>query len=230
MASTAVNKDVNDFLNFTSQLMGEQATAWGTNVAASNALMSAWSPILSSGQIPYGFNPTLDAALRTNIVNQGTQATANAINAEQLRAQQESGGVGLPSGAEKQIEAVTGVVGAQKTAQQLEEERLAGFQQGVTNLTSATSGIEKAAALESPTGIAEAANQAGGQLLAGAQEQYKENQNSLWKSVLGGVVGGVVNTFATGGLGGVMNMFKIGGGGGGGGSDSGGGGGSVPNI
>lgn len=200
MASSATNADVNDFLNFTSQLMGEQATAWGTNVAASSALMGAWQPVLSSGQIPYGYSPTLDAAMRTNIVNQGTEATANAINAQQLRSMQQGGGVGLPSGANAQVAATTEAAGQQKTAEALTQEREAGFNQGVTNLTSATAGIEKAAGLESPTGTAEAANQAGGQLLAGATEQYNQNQNSLWKQVVGGIAGGV-GSMITGGLG-----------------------------
>lgn len=168
--------------------MGEQATAWGTNVAASSALMNAWSPVLSSGQVPYGYSPTLDAARRSNIVSQGTQATANAINAGQLRSMQQGGGIGLPSGANAQVAATTEAAGQQKTAEALTQEREAGFNQGVQNLTSATKGIEGAAGLENPADIAGAANKSGEQLLAGATEQYNQNQNSLWKQVVGGVI------------------------------------------
>lgn len=191
--------------------MGEQATAWGTNVAASSALMNAWNPVLSSGQVPYGYSPTLDAALRSNIVSQGTQATANAINAGQLRSMQQGGGVGLPSGANAQVAATTEAAGQQKTAEALTQEREAGFNQGVQNLTSATEGIGKAASLESPTGLADSATSAGGQLLAGATEQYNQNQNALWKQVVGGAISTATNV-ATGGLTGDLGtaMSKVG--------------------
>lgn len=200
MASAATNQDVNDFLTFTSTLMGEQNAAWGTNQAASQMLMAAWSPVLQSGQIPYGYSPALDTALRTGIVNQGTQATANAVNAQLLREQQESGGAQvLPTGANEQVEAVTEAVGQQKTAEALTQEREAGFNQGITNLEGATKGIAGAAELESPTGIASAASSAGGELNAAATEQYNQNQNSLLKQVLGGAIGGA-ESFVTGGM------------------------------
>lgn len=205
MASSATNADVNDFLTFTSTLMGEQNAAWGTNQAATQTLMAAWAPVLQSGQIPYGYSPALDTALRTDIVNQGSQATTNAINAQLLREQQEAGGAQvLPTGANAQVEAVTEALGQQKTAEALTQEREAGFNQGITNLEGATKGIAGAAELESPTGIASAANSAGSELLAGATEQYKENQNSLLKQVLGGVIGGA-ESFLTGGMSNILS-------------------------
>lgn len=186
--------------NFMGDLIGEQNAAWGTNQAISQQISNMWASVAKSGQLPYGFAPSLDAALRTNIFNLGTQATTNAVNAQQLREQQESGGAPvLPTGANAQTEAVAQTLGQQQTAQALGQERIAGYQQGVTNLTSATKGLETAGELESPTGIASAAVGEGGNVNKVAQLGSQEQQSNLLHSVLSGGVAGALGNLDTAG-------------------------------
>lgn len=180
--------------NFMGNLIGEQASAWGTNQAISQQIANMWAPVAKSGQLPYGYSPALDSALKTNIFNLGTQATANAVNATQLREQQASGGAPvLPTGANAQIEATTQALGQQKTAEALNQETQAGFAQGEKNLEGATSGLKAAADLESPTGLADSAVGAGKNVNDVAQIGYQEQQNSMLKSVLGGAIGGLAS-------------------------------------
>ena len=127
-------------LNFMNQLQGEQTAAFTGNQAALTSLSNAWAPVLQTGQVPYGYSTGLDSLLKSNIINQGATATANAENAAQLQERQMSGGApgAAPQGAQEAINAEIEAKGQQAAASNLAQEKIAGYEQGLKNLTGAT--------------------------------------------------------------------------------------------
>lgn len=176
-------------LSFMSQLQGEQTAAFGQNQAALQAISSAWAPVLSTGAIPYGFSAGLDSLLKSNIINQGAQATTNAENASLLRQRQESGGApgAAPQGSQEAINAEIEAKGQQSTASNLAQEQIAGYEQGVKNLEGATSAELGIASGANETGLAGATTGAGSLGLNAATAQWQQNQTSSPAAILGDI-------------------------------------------
>lgn len=176
-------------LSFMDQLQGEQTAAFGQNQAALQAISSAWAPVLQTGAIPYGFSPGLDAMLKSNIINQGAQATTNAENASLLRQRQESGGApsAASQGAQEAINAEIEAKGQQQTASNLAQEQIAGYEQGVKNLEGATQAESAIASGANETGLAGATTGAGSLGLNAAMAQWKQNQTSSPSAILGDI-------------------------------------------
>jgi hypothetical protein len=215
LANPGVIQAENSALNFMSELNGQQMQAFAGNQAALSSLSSAWAPVLATGQVPYGYSPGLDSMLKSNIINQGAQATTNAQNAAELQQRQASGGApgAAPQGAQEAINAEIQAKGQQATAQNLTNEQIAGYQQGEKNLQGATQAELGIASGENETGLAGATTGAGGLGLNAAQAQWQENQTTSPMNILGDVTKGI--TDIAGGVTGIGNigaMFKPSGG------------------
>lgn len=164
-------------LSFMSTLQGQQQQAFGGNQAALQSVSNAWAPVLKTGAVPYGYSAGLDSLLSSNAIQQGAAATANAENAASLQEKQAAGGANvMPTGAQAQINAGIAAKGAQSTAQTLTGIKEAGYQQGLSNLTGATSAELGVASGENETGLAEGATGAGALALNAGQAQWQQNQ------------------------------------------------------
>lgn len=210
MANPVVSATAGSGLDFYGTLQGQQQQAFQGQQAALSAVNSMWAPIMSTGAIPYGYSAALDSLLRSNDINEAAAGTTNAMNAENLRLQQESGGANvLPSGATAQIQADIGATGAQSEAQTLANEKIAGYQQGLQNVEGATSAELGVASGENAAGTANAATNAGNLALNAGNTQWQENQATsplnVAKSVLGdiGTAAGDIT-----GIGNVASMFS----------------------
>jgi hypothetical protein len=181
-----------DEAEFMSNLQGEQATQFANEQQAQQQIQAAWSPIIAGGPYQYGFSTAEDQQLQQNIVNQGAEATANSINATELREQQQSGGAATaPTGAQTALEAQVRQTGAQSTATNLANEKLAGYEQGSKLFSEATGAEQSVAQLANPNAYAGAATSAGNAALDAQQVMQQANANSLGMKLLGGVVGGL---------------------------------------
>ena len=187
--TTTENQASLSSLNFMSALQAQQNQAFAGNQAALTTLSNAWAPVAATGQIPYGYSPQLDSMLKSNIINQGAQATANQINAAQLQERQASGGApgAAPPGAQEAINAEIQARGAQSTAQNLTNEQIAGYQQGVQNLQGLTGAETSIANAENEVGLAGASTNAGGLGLNFATESWKQGQTSSPGAILGDI-------------------------------------------
>ena len=191
MANSNVIQASQSGLNFMNTLQQQQSVANFGNQAALTALSNAWAPVLSTGAVPYGYSAGLDSLLQTNIRNNSAQATANAENASALQQKQAGGGANvLPTGSSEAVNAEIEATGQQKTAAGLQEEKTAGYQQGVTDLNSATQAELGIASGENETGLASAATGAGSLGLTGAEAQWQENQGSSPAAILGDINAG----------------------------------------
>lgn len=179
---------------------------------ALTTLNSMWTPVIQSGVIPYGYSPGLDQLLQANVMQTGSQATSNAINAATLAFRQASGGAAVgPSGAQEAITAQIQATGQQQIARGLQAEKIAGYQQGMTNLEGASAAEEDIAR---QTGAAAASSASEEQAAAGGQAQageaiFNEEQASSGLSKLGQVanVAGKVIGDVTG-IGNIAGMFR----------------------
>lgn len=185
---------------FMENLQGEQSQQFSQEQQAQQQVQKAWAPIVAGGAYQYGFSTAEDQQLQQNIVNQGAQAVQNTENASLLREQQESGGAQTaPTGADAAINAQVAATGAQSTATNLANEKLAGYEQGSKLFQEGTAAETSVAELANPSGYAGAATGAAGAANQGQQIVNTANANSLTSKLLGGVVGGGL-TALTGGL------------------------------
>jgi len=201
---------------FMNELTNQNETMFANAKQYGNLVESAWAPVLSQGAYQYGFSSAEDQNLINGIVNQGAQATAQSINAAELREQQQTGGAGgAPTGAAEALEAQVRATGAQATAARLGQEKELGYEVGRENFKEATSAVGDIAKLDASMG-----SSAGGQAVEQAKnvnEAQKmvdtESANGLTAKLLGGAIAGGL-AFATGGLSGLASGtgFMAGGG------------------
>ena len=143
MSNPVVKSIANEGLDFFNTLQGQQQTMFGENQTALQALSKAWGPVLSSGAVPYGYSAGLDSMLQANVMQTSATATSNAENAEALQQKQASGGANVaPTGSNEAINAEILAKGQQSAASGLQQEKIAGYQQGLANLEGATSAEE----------------------------------------------------------------------------------------
>lgn len=195
---------------FYNQMTSEQTNAFSEQQDLLNSIKQVSLPILQQGPNQYGFTADEDALLRGGIESQGAQATTNAVNAQELREKQLSGGATvLPSGAQETLELQARELGGQNTANQLTQERLAGYQAGQQRYSQALAALSGNISALSPTSYAGAATGAGN--AASGAIHLADSERTNWGSILGGVLSGGLSA-VTGGL---SKLFSGGGGGGG---------------
>jgi hypothetical protein len=181
-------------LEFFNTLRVQQQQVFGENQAALNAITKAWAPVLTSGQVPYGYSPGLDSLLQANAIDVGTQAETNAANAEALREKQAAGGANvMPTGASDAINAQILAAGQQKIGENLQQEKIAGYKQGLANLEGATAAESDIAKETNPTGYAEATTGAGSMAEKAGSDMFAENQATSGMSTFKGIAGGIAS-------------------------------------
>lgn len=186
--------------NFYTEMTQEQSTVFQQQQDLLAQIQSISLPILAKGPNQYGFTPQEDALLQGTIENAGAQATANAVNAAELRNTQATGGDNvLPTGAEQEIVANANILGEQQTATNLANEKLAGFQAGNQLYTQALNSLMGVGSQLNPTGYASTAVGAGNAATGATELQASESSNLL-QSILGGVIQGGL-TLGTGAIG-----------------------------
>lgn len=179
---------------FFHQLQAEQQTMWGENQTALGALSKAWAPVLSSGVIPYGYSAGLDSLLQANVLQTSATATSNAENAAALQEKQASGGANVgPTGSNEAINAEILARGQQSAATGLQNEKIAGYKQGVQNLEGATQAEMGIIDATNPEKAAEAALGAGNLAETAGAERFKENQSTGPLATFEGIAGGLAN-------------------------------------
>lgn len=181
-------------LQFFNTLMEQQQQAFGENQAALAAVTKAWAPVLTSGQVPYGYSPGLDSLLQANAIDTGTQAESNATNAAALQEKQAAGGANvMPTGASDAINAQILATGQQKIGSDLQNEKIAGYKQGLANLEGATSAELGVAKEDNPAAYAENATGAGGLAEKAGSDMFQENQETGGMSTFKGITGGIAS-------------------------------------
>lgn len=194
MSNATVNATASEGLQFYNTLMQQQQQAFGENQAALNAVTKAWAPVLTSGQVPYGYSPQLDSLLQANAINTGTQAESNATNAAALQEKQASGGANVgPTGSDEAINAQILATGQQKIAQGLQNEKIAGYEQGTSNLEGGTKAELGVADAANASGTANAATGAGKAAEEAGAEEFKENQETGGLAQFEGISSGLAN-------------------------------------
>ena len=224
--ATGADKGIaNSERDFMDALQNEQSTQFSQEQQAQQEVQQAWSPIVAGGAYQYGFSTAEDAALQSDIVNKGAEATQNTENAALLREQQQSGGAATaPTGATAAINAQIAATGAQATGTNLANEKLAGYEQGSKLFSEATGAEEDVAKLADPTGYAGAANQSGSNALQSQKYVDTMNANSLTSKLMSGAIEGGLQAGIGALTGGASTLF------GGQGSGPGGGGGGPVSI
>lgn len=190
MANPVVMQIANEGLDFFNRLRAQQQTTWGNNQAALQTLSKAWAPVLASGAIPYGYSPELDSLLQANVLQTAGTASANAVNAAALQAKQATGGANVaPTGSQEAINAMILAKGQQAAATGLQQEKIAGYEQGIKNLEGGTEAEKAILDATNPERAAAAATSQGGLAEQAGAEQFKENQESSLFSKVGAGIG-----------------------------------------
>jgi len=210
MANPYVKSAAQSAQNFYNTLAQQQQTEFAGQQNALNAINNMWSGVISTGAIPYGYSPQLDNLLQSNVINTGTQAGANAANAAALQQKQAAGGANvLPTGANAQINALIGSQTQQNIASGLRQEKIAGYQQGLSNLEGATNAELGVAKTEAPTEGANAALGANKAEEEAGAEIFKEAQATGPLAIASSIIGDVANgAKAITGIGDVASMFQ----------------------
>jgi hypothetical protein len=193
--ANAIVKDVADSSNqFFDALQGQQQTMFGENQTALDTLSKAWGPVLASGTVPYGYSPGLDSMLQANIMQTSATATSNAENAEALQQKQASGGANVaPTGSNEAINAEILARGQQSEATGLQNEKIAGYQQGLANLEGGTAAENDILNATNPEKAAEAATGAGSLAEQSGAEEFKENQETGPLAIASSITGDFAN-------------------------------------
>ena len=184
----SVNSEQHQFFNMLTQNTSE---AFSGAEGDLDALNKSWQAISSQGINQYGYSSAEDKTIDSSILNAGAQATENTVSAEQLNQQQAAGGANAgPSGASEALQTQAREVGAQNTATELGQEKIAGFEQGNQNYLNAMSGEQNVASEQGSLAgsMASAGVGQGGNEIKSQQMVDTANQNSLLNKVLGGVV------------------------------------------
>ncbi len=141
-----------------------------------------------------GYSPGLDKLLQSQITSQGATGTANAENAAQLQQKQQSGGANvLPQGANSAINAEIAAKGAASTNTNLTNEKIADYQQGLTNLEGATNAELGVASGENEVGLAGAATGSGALAVNAGNTEFQENQQTGSPAAILGNIGAGAN-------------------------------------
>jgi hypothetical protein len=179
MSNPVVKAVANEGLDFFNTLQGQQQTMFGENQTALQALSKAWGPVLSSGAVPYGYSAGLDSMLQANVLQTTSQATSNAENAEALQQKQQSGGANVaPTGANAAVNAEILAKGQQAQGTGLQQEKIAGYEQGLKNLEGGTQAENDILNATDPSKAANAVVNAGNMAEKAGTDEFNENQET----------------------------------------------------
>lgn len=188
---------------FSSTLQNAFTAQYGKMSATNNFLTSK---LTSMANNPTGFTaPTMAAATTNNIQN----AATGAQQATQAAQAQEAahGGTGLPSGVNAQIGGQIDAAAENQLSGNQNQLQIANGELQNQNQWAALSGLQGVSNADNPLGFAGASTGAAGNIAAMSQAYTASNQSQL-ESTLGGIVGGGLSAFATGGLSTLMGGGK----------------------
>lgn len=196
--------------DFAKTLDANYATLFGEQQATVGRLQSVLGQI-QSGETGPGFGGGENAALISQIQNQGAAAARNTTQAVQDRTsgqvfngQTDSSGLARTSAINKQIQEQAGSAAATNTANALSAETAANFGQGRRNAETAASGLSTLAGIQSPNASAEAgisSNKNSFDQASKIQQQQSQMMSmvgGLVQSGLGALSGGLGNLDMTG--------------------------------
>jgi hypothetical protein len=189
-------------------------TSYGQMFAGQNAILSAlktaFQPILEAGPGQYGYTKAEDRALRTQ-ASEGTGASYKMAKQAVAEGQAASGGDAfIPKGATAEVNAQLASTAAAQEAQQQLGITTQGYEIGRQNFGQAASALGGVAGMMNPTGYAGASTGAGSSAAGTGKDAFEmastiQQQNaaaSPW-NIVGGVLGGALQTglgVFTGGL------------------------------
>jgi hypothetical protein len=169
-------------------LTSQAEQEFGQASALAAEFKSEFEPIFAAGPSQKGWSPEEATAVNTNTLTTEGQATANALQASNLKTNALGGGNEyVPQGTVKELQTGINVSGAEATATAQQNNLIQNYEQGFQNFEMAAQGLESIPSLYSgSTGAAGAATQSG----AAAGQTYNEiAQESFapWGAALGAV-------------------------------------------
>lgn len=175
---------------FYATLQQRDQTEFGEQQAILQQMQSIYAPILQAGPNADGFSPAEENDLKTQSTE---QTAANFSQAKKALGEQQSADGGgdtyLPSGVKtEQDEQLDSSAEALRSQEELGIKQ-AGYAQGYTEFTNATSALDTAAGLEDPNAGAAAATSAGS--AADTEANAIAAQGESWMAPVFGAIGAV---------------------------------------
>ena len=147
---------------------------------------------------PQGLSPTAKAALDTGAIEGVGGQYQNALKTEQAQTAAR-GGSDLPSGVEAQIQGQLSGAAAGETSSELRNNALVDEQLKQQNYWNSVNGLNGVSAQINPLGYSGEANSAGN-TTAGLSQAFTASNQSQLLGALGGIVGGGLSGWASGGF------------------------------
>lgn len=188
-ASASQNQIEGSQQSFQNTLMNDFGTAFSGQQNIINGLTTSFNKTLAAGPSQFGFSTPETTALNTQATSGVASAYQNARAAAGEAAAASGGSSMLPSGAASQNQAQAAQAAAQSQSNALLGIQEAGYKQGNANYNEAAAGLQGAAGLENPNGLASNANTAGSDAASTASTIQKENAAASPWAQVGGLVG-----------------------------------------
>jgi hypothetical protein len=193
-ATGAQNSIAGSQQSFMNTLQSDFGTAFAGQQNILNGLSKSLTTTLNAGPSQFGFSAPETSALNTLATSSNSQAYQNAKAATGEAAAASGGGANLPTGAQGETNAQLAQESAQNQSNALLGIQEAGYKQGAANYNEAVSGLNSAASIENPNGLAGSANNAGENAFGSATTIQKTNQAASPWSQVGGLVGSLAGT------------------------------------
>jgi len=213
-ASTAAqNQIAGGQQNFMGDLQKDFGTAFSGQQNIISGLQKSLTSTLNAGPSQFGFSQPELSALDTLATTQNAQNYQNAKSAAGAAAAATGGSAILPNGSQGQTQAEIASNAANQQSNAILGIQEAGYKQGNANYNEAVSGLQGAASLENPNGLAGSANNAGSEAFGSATTIQKTNDAANPWTQVGGLVGSLggaaLNAFVPG-AGSALSLFKTG--------------------
>ena len=201
-ATAAQNQIAGSQQNFMSSLQNDFGTAFSGQQNIISGLTKSLNTTLQAGPSQFGFSQPELTALNTTATTQNAQNYQNARAAAGAAAAATGGAAILPNGSQGQTQAEIASNAANQQSNAILGIQEAGYKQGNANYNESVSGLQGAASLENPNGLAGSANTAGGEAAGTAATIQKENDAANPWTQVGGLVGSLggaaLNAFVPG--------------------------------
>ena len=181
---------------FYQQLQNNDETEFGEDQGILKQMQSVYAPILAKGPNQDGFSTAEETNLNTQATEGVGQNFANASKALKENQAASGGDTFLPSGVNAQQQGALDMNAASEQSQEQQQIKQAGYTQGYSEFTQATSALENTAGQLNPNAGAEVANSAG--TAEGTTANQIAQENESWMAPLTGAIGAVGGA-ATGG-------------------------------
>jgi hypothetical protein len=185
---------------FYNQLTSNYQKAFGQFTALTNSLNSQIQPIIAGGPGQYGFTPAENAALNAGVINTASTNFKNQSVAQSNQIAAQSGGTGLPSGAQEQLTQQLGMQQAQGVSSAENAITTAGYAQGLSNYQSALGQEDSLISDWNPNNFASSAT-GGGQATTGAVNAATQADTAATAgiySLVGAGLGGAASVLTAG--------------------------------